>query len=434
MNSMDLNISSYSVGDLKELFDLQSNYTDIEVELKAQELKDRILSRTSVTQQIKNDTLQFITQAKNALIEAQNKPLKLATYEMKPPEAIKNEKQYFFQHAENLYPKTLMKPLTNLPSTNIVIDTRFRPNYYITQSTNFTVNLPYKLRSVTSVSLSNASMEDAMFYNVTEENGNDFFYIRAFGPDFNPSIDISQQPSQYEAYKVHIPSGGYSTDNIILIINNFLQSLTHTKYLQYILLAGNSPFSGGTGQQLIFAISTRYYTINALGPSGEVIHNTPNFTFELDFQANRDGEPDYFTPLASKLGWSLGFRNGRYINNTSYLSEASCTATGPRYFYVCMDDGQVNYQSSWMNAFSNSMLPSNLLGRISVPSTRSAVSNVQSFMRVSGSRSYFGGTGVDLEKLSFQIKDEFGRILPGYNCDMVIVLTVSFGSLGTMPK
>jgi len=55
-------------------------------------------------------------------------------------------------------------------------------------------------------------------------------------------------------------------------------------------------------------------------------------------------------------------------------------------------------------------------------------------MRVSGSRNYIGGTGVDIEKLSFQIKDEFGRILPGYNCDMVIVLTVSFGSLGTMPK
>ena len=113
-----------------------------------------------------------------------------------------------------------------------------------------------------------------------------------------------------------------------------------------------------------------------------------------------------------------------------------CLATQARAAYVLipMDDGQVNYQSSWMNAFSGSMLPSNMLGRISVPSTRSAVSNVQSFMRVSGSRNYIGGTGVDIEKLSFQIKDEFGRILPGYNCDMVIVLTVSFGSLGTMPK
>jgi len=87
-----------------------------------------------------------------------------------------------------------------------------------------------------------------------------------------------------------------------------------------------------------------------------------------------------------------------------------------------------------MNAFSNSMLPGNMLGRISVPSTRSTVSNVQSFLRVSGSRAYSGGSGVDLDKLSFQIKDEFGRILPGYNCDLVIVLTVSFGSLGTAPK
>lgn len=433
---MNLNISNYNRTDLQELFDLQRDYNEMDVEFKAQELKDRILSRTNVPIEIKNDTVDFISQAKEILIDEQKNPLKLATINAKNPDAIKNGNQYQFYHAENMYPKTLNSPSSSMPGLTIVIDTRFRPNYYITQCTNFTVNLPYKLRGVTSVSLSGVNMEDALFNNVSKEYGNNYFWIRAYGPDYNPSLDPNikvnnaMQPTQYEETMVHVTDGAFSVDNMIAIINNYLQNLTHTNYLQYIYLTGNTSYSGGTTYQMIFAISTAYYTANSLGPSSEVIHSTPDFTFELDFQLDTNGNPDYFTPLPSKLGWSLGFRNGKYINNTTYLSEGTPTTLGPRYFYLCMDDGQVNYNTSIMNAFSNSMIAGNSFGKIDAPSTRSTVSNVQQFLKISGSRSYNGP--VDLEKLKFQLKDEFGRISPGYNVDMSITLTVSFGSLGSI--
>ena len=426
MNSMNLNIHNYSVMELKELFNIPETYNEIDVEMSTEKLKERINSRTNVDIQIKNDTLQFLEQAKAVLKEPKNM-LSSGNIVVKNPEKINRKEQYLFHHAENMFPKKVNDPAKTRPALNINIDTRFRPNYYITEATNFTLNLPYKLRGVTSISLSNAGMEDAMFYNVTKEMGNNFFWIHAYGPNYNPDISNNLQPSQYEETCVFVNDGAYSTDNIISLINQFLQNLTSSNYLQYLFLTGNSPFSGGTGQQVIFGISSNYYTRNNLGPSSEMIQNTPNFTFSLDFQANRQGDPDLYTPLPSKMGWALGFRNGLYVNNSTYLSEASCTMTGPRYFYVCMDDGQVNYQNSWMNAFTNSMVAGNLLARISVPSTRSSVSNVQSFMRVSGSRSYSGP--VDLERLGFQIRDEFGRLLPGYNCDINLTLAVTFGSL-----
>jgi hypothetical protein len=330
---------------------------------------------------------------------------------------------------EILFPKTINQPVSSQPGLTLLIDTRFRPNYYTTQCTNFTINLPYKLRAVTSISLAGANMNDAMFNNVSKVYNNNFFWIRAYGPDYNSELDKTAQPTQYEEIQVHLTDGHFSTNDAISMINSFLQSNTTSNYLQYIYLTNNTGYGSSGSTQMIFAISTKYYTDHNLGPSAEVISSTPNFTFELDFQSDTNGNPDYYTPLPSKLGWALGFRNGTYINNSSYLSESTPTGLGPRYFYVCLDDNQINYTVSTMNAFSGSMVPGNLLGTINVPSTRDSVSNIQSFLTVSGSRSYSGP--VDLEKLTIQIKDEFGRISPGYNVDMTITLSASFGSLGS---
>jgi hypothetical protein len=58
------------------------------------------------------------------------------------------------------------------------------------------------------------------------------------------------------------------------------------------------------------------------------------FIFTLDFQTDKYGSEDNNTPLPLKFAWLLGFRNGQYINNYTYVSEGIINLTGPKYIYL----------------------------------------------------------------------------------------------------
>jgi len=251
------------------------------------------------------------------------------------------------------------------------------------------------------MSLGALEFPSTTFNQISSIFQSNYFWIRAGTVENN---DVENQ-------LIQLPVGNYNGALVALgYINSFLESLTTTTYLQYIYFTTNitSDTQFGTGQIVVGVKSTYPYP------------NNP-FPFVLDFQAALDGSPDYYTPLPIKLGWSLGFRAGIYINNSSYLSEGVVNFGGPFYAYFVVDDYNNSYDSIYV-AFNSSIKSSNILSRLGFQNTANPTSTNNASVSQSGtSRNYPGP--VTIEKLGIKVMDEWGRILNFNNMDFSFSLS-----------
>ena len=147
------------------------------------------------------------------------------------------------------------------------------------------------------------------------------------------------------------------------------------------------------------------------------------FNFTLNFQANSFGEEDTSTPLPLKFGWLIGFRNGIYTSNSSYVSEAVIDLKGFKYMFLVVDDYNNNVNNSFYSAFNSSVLNKNILARISLQNTSFFDTAAQNNLSlVTTARQYFGP--VDIQKLGIQLLDEYGRVVDLNNKDFSFCLTL----------
>jgi hypothetical protein len=105
----------------------------------------------------------------------------------------------------------------------------------------------------------------------------------------------------------------------------------------------------------------------------------------------------------------MGFRNGIYVNNGSYVSESVLDVTGPRYFYLVVDDYNNSVVNSFYSAFNSSLLNKNILARISLQALPFNILEQSNLNIVTITRDYFGP--VNLQNLNIQLLDEYGRIV-----------------------
>ena len=145
------------------------------------------------------------------------------------------------------------------------------------------------------------------------------------------------------------------------------------------------------------------------------------FTFTLNFQTDKSGQEDRHTPLPLKFGWFLGFRNGVYVNNYTYVSEGVIDLSGPRYVYLVIDDYNNNVNNNFNSAFNSSLLNKNILARISLKGETFNVLSENNLAIITYPRQYFGP--VDIQKMHIQLLDEYGRILDLNNMDFSFCLT-----------
>ena len=416
----DLSISNYTKSELEQLFDLPSNYDESIVEMQETKLRQNIVSDKSITHSVKNQTLNFISEVKKTLIVnimggggggSQNKNVlneaaSIAkkyynfdkglvksdvvssgnTFIIDKPITPYGQSQpsEFYQGAFNPLNKRSLRQ-------NINIDTRFRENYYTTQSTNFHLDLPIRLTQVVSLQLSALEMPTT-FYAVSSVFGNNFFVLQIDGLD--PLI-------------VTIPDGNYNYLSLQNYINNFLtsQSVVAYKTIQFLsdINTPSGTGSGGSGKMVVaYSAAT-----------------TTNFT--INFQTDRYGNEDRQTPLPLKLGWLMGFREGYYENNIAYVSEGIIDLTGPKYIYLVVDDFNNSVNDGFYGAFTSSVLNKNILARISLQGSVFTTFTQNNLLLVTTSRQYFGP--VDIQKIQVQLLDEYGRILNLNNMDYSFCLT-----------
>ncbi len=211
-------------------------------------------------------------------------------------------------------------------------------------------------------------------YNITEELGNNIFRIQ----DNKQNI------------KIDLDDGFYSSD---ICANNSIINFLNKK------LNDND-----NDNQLQLSISsiTKKVSIKSSDPK-----------YIISFHNSDDS-----IPLTLRLGWFLGFRAGTYYGETEYTSEAPITNTNnSRNFYIAINDYQNNNINKFSSAFSESLLPDNIITKIN---TQKEVNNSME-EAVDRTRYYDGPTQIN--KLTFTIYDEYGRVVSLNNNDWSCVLT-----------
>ena len=414
--SFDLNIDNYTRKELIEMFELPPNFDRNIVEIKEAKLRDSILN-SQITKGTKVQTINFLTEAKNIILNennTQNKPLQQkiedfynTSYELKSSKLedqgehmvqVRPEKPYLSSYPSEFFPGVINPIKKRTIRKNLNIDSRFRDSYYTTASTNYNFNLPLNIENVVQMQLSAIELPTT-YYAVSKQYNNNYFTITVSLNDGTTSTGI-----------ITIPDGNYTQTTIMEIINTQLdlQPQVALTYVSFIINLVNA--QTGSGQTMV-------------GPNTKIPPGTSITNIELNFQADRNGLDDRNTPLPLKFGWTLGFRNGIYTGNVNYVSEGLVDLTGPRYFYLVVDDYNNNVNNNFISAFSSSILNKNILARISLQANNFNILQQNNLNLISTPREYFGP--INLQTMNVQLLDEYGRIVDLNNMDFSFCLNLT---------
>jgi len=408
----DLNIENYSYDELKDMFELPDNYDKTLLEKNENKLKQNIISKKELNKDLQEKTFEFLNKAKQILShyqmqEKMNNEKLIGTlnkifdsgYKEDPIkiESITDhmvQQKYDFIPHQNSYPSQYFKGVFNplkrkIREENLVIDTRFRENYYNSSPTNFNFQLPMLIQNVLTMKLTAIELPTT-YFAISKQLNNNFFTLTI--------NSISKV--------ITIPDGNYDNDSFVLCLNN--QLILQGGDFQYINFVINIVNNNGSGQMMV----------------GLVDGAPPDIQFELNFQADRFGYDDRSTPLPLKLGWIMGFRNGIYVNNENYVSEGIVDLVGPRYFYLVIDDFNNNNNNGlFYSAFNSSILNKNILARISLQSGLFKVLLENNLNIITTSREYFGP--VNIGNFQIQLLDEYGRVVDLNYMDFSFCLTLT---------
>lgn len=290
------------------------------------------------------------------------------------------------------------------------IDTRFRPNYHSTKSTDIQISLPYRFEKVIGMRVAAVEMP-LTYYAISAELGNNTFRV-----EWLESGDPI--PKQY---CITLPDGNYET---AFTSTSDTRNTTIESAINALLIAGtpgNAP------------LKLRYTVDRTSGRSIFAQDNSEiaAIPFKVSFNVDRDGNEVENAALPLYLGWSLGFRAATYnrgINDslshasTAIISEGTCCIHGPQYAFIAIDDYNNSVNNYFISAYQDSVSSPNVVARLNLSQIQQ---NGQSYQMgqddgVSSqpdfrSRSYFGP--VDIQKMRITVLDEFGRVLNLNNMD-----------------
>ena len=301
---------------------------------------------------------------------------------------VRQDKPYLSSYPSEFFPGVI-NPIKKRTIRKVLnIDTRFRDNYYISPSTNFNLSLPLDIENVLQMQLSSIELPTS-YYVISKQYNNNYFNIIVNG----------------ENALITIPDGNYTQTTIMDIINTQL-SLAGVPF-SYISFMINLTNNTGSAQTIVAPNGTGVVT-----------------DLELNYQYDRNGIEDRGTPLPLKFGWNLGFRNGIYSGVTNYVSESIVELTGPRYFYLVIDDYNNNVNNNFYSAFNSSILNKNILARITLQSQSNNFNIlIQNNLNiVTTPREYFGP--INLTTMNIQLLDEYGRVVDLNNMDFSFCLTL----------
>jgi len=467
MESINLDVNEYTDKEIEDILTLEYPYQYEDIQKSKGNLLNKLTQDNEVDSTTKRRIENFLDAASNRLISIIStsidkshykgkdrfSEMKNDLYQVNDNFIIKNEKlrkeAYHLESIKGLNigddggaPPGIINPIRYTTIKRALnIDSRFRPNYYQTSSSDQRLTLPYKFENVINMRL--ASIEIPLsYYAISRALGNNSMVI---------SWDISgNDPAAKHFVRITLPDGNYET-----AINETTGATLIESAMNAALRDPNQDILGG-GQTIISDPSfSLVYTVDhtsgrsifAIDPSGitdfsGVIHSTPNhlrFRILMSVNGNqtdtdliaRDLETE---PLPLYLGWQLGYRTNIYdsgppfdvsgvgmVPPTPVISEGLCYIKGPQYLFVAIDDYNNNVNNYYVSAYTDSINNNNILARINLASIQQSNGVYQTgeddgfSTQINRSRNYFGP--VNIEKLRITLYDEYGRIVNLNNMD-----------------
>lgn len=418
--SFNLDINTYTSKELEEILGLVQPFSKKDINQKASQLMSNIESDITIAPDLKKNTVDFIKKVQDKLIKQSNTVASVVSVPMDPgAEPILDQQKYTPVELEVGGGNHDLIIRKNIPYTNsfpseyypgalnpierrtirklLNIDTRFRDNYLQTTSSNCSLNLPISI-TVLNMQLTSIEIPNS-YYVISRQYGNNYFSITA----------------GHEKIIYVIPDGNYRNQDLVDYLNNYATNNGYTDLtnplLYYITFNVNIIGQDGSGSgQFVIGISPSY---------GGAI-----FNFKVSFEEDINGNEDNTTPIIMKLGWLLGFREGTYINNCTYVSEGIIDLYGPRYLFLAINDYTKNVNGAFYSAYQENYLSKNILARISIPNTASSHFNINNWNNmnvISYPRQYFGP--INLFKMGIQLLNEYGIPIDLNNMDFSFCLS-----------
>ena len=427
--NFNLNSDSYNDTEIEKLMHLSVPYTTNDIIRATQTLKTTIGKMTNLESEKHREFIFFIdtisTRLHNktsSLGDAHSVIQQGSNFIIENPDRLIGKNSKIENGRITLESKSAppgyLNPINVRTITQAIsIDSRFRPNYYATKSTNFSIVLPAIQKNV--VSLRVASIElPTTYYAVSRYNNNATCII----------IDLSNNG---HGWVLNLPDGNYEQSWAQNSHAAFIENAMNDAILNALSVTVDSSGritltpSGAklTAQDLTFNLDRisgkSFFTAVAGG-----ILQTQGFI--LRFNVDNDGNLNLDANLQMRLGWQLGFRAAEYVSNPKCVSEGICLVCGPRYGFISIDDHQKNTGPSYVVAYANSILQDNIITRINLAELQADVGVYQSSSdpglstQLNRTREYFGP--VDIQRLHISLYDEFGRIIDLNNMDWSITL------------
>jgi hypothetical protein len=416
-DSFELNISNYTISELENLLELRNPYTSYDVNHRKTILKEKVLSEPNMNIERKNNIADFLENVSIRIltqIEAFNREPTFNDFKNKlvpgtgssvliqNPSVLaglKSDIQNGRLVDDYNQPPGIINPINvKTIKKTINIDTRFRPNYYGTSSTNFTITLPTKVKKAVSMRI--ASLEIPIsYYVVSKKLGNSFFKIEWDSDGtggFNESAIVILPDGNYEPYWQNTTK---ATD-LATTVNSVMHAL---------------PDISGKLTDIIYDVDrTSGKSVFYWDPSGATIPEPFRVTFNIDDNGNLDSG----SFLQFELGWLFGFRKPTYtyqVGDNDIRSEGICLMKGPRYAFICIKDYNNSVNDYFTSAFTSSILQEDILARINLTYIQQdngvyQVGQDDGFStQINRQRNYFGP--VDIERLEIKLIDEYGRVI-----------------------
>ena len=458
MDSFLLNINDYSDKELEDILSLSYPYQQEDILSNKNELYVKMVNDDSVTSETKTRINSFLDTASFRLSKIISNGIDLSRTNVNAFSELKNSvsevnDHFIINQERDVKEAYASKPNNGLNSGSmggapsgiinpidyrtikraVNIDSRFRPNYYQTSSSDQQITLPYKFEKVINMRL--ASIELPLtYYAISESLGNNAFVVNwdISGGEFQNSVLVKIPDGNYKTYNTNAPNGGGGSE---------IESIMNAALLSSVAITPtNSPYNGVTIQSdasfnLRYTVdSTNGKSVFALDVSGIDVKqvakliNSDKLNYQLVFAVDSKGVTTTNQPLPFFLGWELGYRMNMYnsgpgtvvvdesfnyniILPSAIVSEGLFYIKGPQYIFIAIDDYNNNVNNYYVSAYSDSINNRNILARINLSNHETDGFSSQ----INRSRSYFGP--VNIEKMRITLYDEYGRIINLNNMD-----------------
>jgi len=292
----------------------------------------------------------------------------------------------------------------------IVIDSKYRENYFDKNSNDFYISFPEPVKNIINMTVTNVDIINT-HYTVSATEGTNYMHMTLIPK--NDAFDSYEIPIELE------PGNMFSEDMSQKINEQIRIFFANKDKNTTQLFPDDTAFNAITRDQIVKCeVSTlsgrSIFTVNS-DISGSSADNEFK-EMQLDFTNPVNEElPPFFS-----LGWTLGFRNRYYTGARTYKSESIFNAAGRQVVYLAIDDFQNHRNERICLLHQDGFFSKNLIARVPLRDGKFTITFNDLSDRVERTREYYGP--VDLQRFHVQLFDEYGELFDNNNMDFNFVV------------